>query len=404
MRELFSSPQLDTGGGGKTRVELYVHIPFCRQKCRYCDFVSLTGSEQYMSVYLDGLLAEAGVRLQRVPEPLESIYIGGGTPSLLPVEELQRLLSGIHELFQIRQDAEWTTEANPGTLSATWLKTAVSGGVNRLSLGMQAAQDRLLRMLGRIHSMEEVRQSVHLARSVGIRSLNLDLMFGLPEQTFQDWQETLEIALTLSPEHLSVYGLIPEKGTPLYADLLSGRLELPDVEAEREMYEYAREKLSSAGYEQYEISNWALPGYSCRHNIGYWRQHPYLGLGVSAASMTLIRKDGVGIAYLRETNTSNLSDYLARTLRGKSAVAEAVEIRAKEARFETVMLGLRMTEGIRESDFSALHGVPMEACWGKKLQNLQEQGLLKHQHGRWFLTERGMDIQNAILVELMEED
>ncbi|MBR3763634.1 MAG: radical SAM family heme chaperone HemW [Clostridia bacterium] len=379
-------------------MQLYVHIPYCRQKCRYCDFASYPCQEETMSSYVDALLKEASTVSRLIHQPLTTGFIGGGTPSILPAPLLDRLLNGLQNTFDFTADMEFTTEANPGTLTADWLHTAMAGGVNRLSMGMQAVQPDLLQTLGRIHTHEEVVESVHLAHREGIHSLNLDLMFGLPGQTPDMWRETLQAALALEPEHLSCYGLIPEVGTPLFADLQSGRLTLPDEDDERRMYDDALELLARHGYQQYEISNFARPGAECRHNIGYWQQQPYIGLGASAASMVTDME-----GELRMSNPPSIADYIHMVQHRQWAKREFVRVTQEDARFETLMLGLRMTQGVSEADFLQRHRVPLESYRGTKLKSLQEQGLLEHTNGFWRLTRRGMDVQNAILVELMDD-
>lgn len=384
-------------------MELYLHIPYCRQKCRYCDFPSYPCQEATMPAYVDAVLKEADT-LSAVPPfsaffdtPLDTVFIGGGTPSILPTVLLRRLLGGIRERMQLAEDVEFTTEANPGTLTSDWLEAAIAGGVNRLSMGMQAFQPDLLRTLGRIHTYEQVADSVRMAREAGIRSLNLDLMFGLPGQTREMWRESLEAALDLSPEHLSCYGLIPEEGTPLRRDLDAGRLSLPDEEEERAMYDDALSLLACHGYRQYEISNFALPGHECRHNIGYWRQVPYLGLGASAASF--LRTES---CWLRTANPPLIRDYMDMVNGTGSARRDVTPVSAADLRFETVMLGLRMTDGISESAFEATHGVSLRSLAGSVIDRHIRSGLLHTSGGRIFLTRRGMDLQNAILVDFME--
>lgn len=380
-------------------MELYIHIPYCRQKCRYCDFASYPCMEETMPRYVDALLAEANAMAPSTGGmPIETAFIGGGTPSLLPSHLLEKLLTGLKQRFQFAKGMEFTTEANPGTLTGEWLDAAISGGVNRLSMGMQASQPELIRTLGRIHTFSQVEDSVRLARRHGIRNLSLDLMFGLPGQTPAMWRDTLHAALSLDPQHLSCYGLIPEEGTPLTRDLDAGRLTLPDEDDERRMYDDTLEILARHGYQQYEISNFAKPGYACRHNIGYWRQVPYIGLGASAASML-----PDGSSELRHTNPSDISGYIRMVDSQHWAEREITHVTPEDARFETLMLGLRMTEGVSEPDFLRRHGVGLEMLYGERLRRFESKGLMAHQDGFWRLTRRGMDVQNAILVELMDE-
>ncbi len=352
-----------------------------------------------MPQYVKALLSEAEVMVHHAAgSALETAFIGGGTPSVLPSSLLKQLLDGLHHIFLFSPDMEFTTEANPGTLTEEWLHTAMDGGVNRLSMGMQAAQPALLRTLGRIHTQTDVADSVRLARRCGIGNLSLDLMFGLPGQTPEMWRESLEIALALEPQHLSCYGLIPEEGTPLVQDLDSGRLSLPHEDDERRMYDDALELLQRHGYRQYEISNFALPGYECLHNIGYWQQAPYIGLGASAASML-----PDGDSELRFTNPPRIRDYIRMVTDADWSARTSETVSAEDARFETLMLGLRMTSGINEADFTTRHGVTLECYRGERLRSLSERGLLAHTDGCWRLTRRGMDVQNAILVELMDD-
>lgn len=383
-------------------MELYIHLPFCKSKCRYCDFASYAGCESHMSAYVDTLLQEASVEAKKLTSTaIETIFIGGGTPSLLPAELLDRLLNGIRNTFHIAPDAEFTSEANPGTLTKAWLQTAVKYGVNRLSMGMQAYQPELLKILGRIHHFDLVKQSVTAARAAGIQNISLDLMFGLPGQTIEQWQETILAALSLQPQHLSCYGLIPEEGTPLKADLDAGRLHLPDEETERAMYDETLAILANHGFEQYEISNFAKPGYACRHNLGYWRQVPYLGLGASASSMLLT--DQPENAYVRQTNPPKLDDYMHMVEHGRWDEREIIPIDHSDACFETMMLGLRTTAGVSVDAFRQMHGISIDACYGTKLADFEQRGLLEYTDNHWRLTRLGMDVQNAILVELMDD-
>ena len=379
-------------------MELYIHIPFCRQKCRYCDFASYSGQEGLMAAYVDALLLEAEAMAPNAKgAPIETVFIGGGTPSILPAPLLARLLRGLRKHYNIPAGVEFTSEANPGTLTEEWLAAALDGGVNRLSMGMQAAQTDLLRTLGRIHTQQDVTDSVRLARQMGVSNLSLDLMFGLPGQTPEMWRESLDAALSLSPEHLSCYGLIPEDGTPLKRDLDTGRLTLPDEEAERKMYDDTLSILAAQGYRQYEISNFAKLGRECRHNIGYWTRTPYIGLGASAAAFLQTVSGG-----LRLTNPLGLREYIAMAQEKAWRRRERTSLLPEDARFESLMLGLRMTRGVSAADFEAMHGMTLESYCGDVLRQQEQRELLVHQDGRWALTRRGMDVQNAILVEIME--
>ena len=382
-------------------MELYLHIPFCVRKCAYCSFVSFPAAAEEKDAYVASLLREAELRQSEADGPVETVYIGGGTPSLLSPSQLRRLIAGLREYYEIQPDAELSMESNPGTLTAAFLDTAVSAGVNRLSLGMQAYQPEILQFLGRFHSFEEVSRSVSMARAAGLNNLNLDLIFGIPGQTLSDWDETLDAALSLSPDHLSAYGLIPEEGTPLQRWLENGEAVLPDPDIEREMYDLAIRKLRAAGLEQYEISNFARKGFECRHNIGYWTQVPYLGLGLSAASMRIQEQTGLGLTCLRTANPSDLAAYQEMIRSGNLSAAVRETISPEESRFETMMLSLRMNRGVSESRFLVMHGVSIDEVYGEKLEEMRKKGLMRHENGAWSLTRKGMDIQNTVLVELM---
>lgn len=383
-------------------MELYVHIPFCRRKCRYCAFISFAGQESQAEAYTNLLVKEAENRKNEFTEKIDTVFIGGGTPSLLSPEQLAHLSTALLDRLPAEKVTEFTIEANPGTVTEPWIKAAGEAGINRLSFGMQALQPELLNLLGRIHTYHDAADAVRLARKHGIANLNLDLIFGIPGQTLKQWTETLEAALSLQPTHISAYGLIPEEDTPLNDDLEAGRLSLPDPEAERTMYDTAISVLADHGFRQYEVSNFALPGFECRHNIGYWKQVPYVGLGVSAASMKILQSGKNGMICRRTTNPCDLSSY-AEMVNGNGKPAEEETVPPAGTRFETLMLGLRMNEGVNEAAFERLHGISLDKPYGRKLRSLEAQNLLIHADHSWRLTRRGFDIQNAILVELMEE-
>ncbi len=369
----------------KKELGLYVHIPFCRRKCAYCDFPSYAGRESAMEAYVDRLTAEMKERSQ--PDAvIATLYLGGGTPSLLPPDLMDRILWELRSHFVFLPDAECSCECNPGTVTEAFLRVLKKGGVNRLSFGAQARQERLLRMLGRIHTWEQVRESAAMARQQGFSNLNLDLMLGLPCQTLDDVEETLRSALDLSPSHLSCYGLIVEEGTKMHDMVESGQWALPDEETERDMYELCRSVLARHGFQQYEISNFALPGYACRHNMDCWRRKEYIGLGCAACGFL----NGV-----RYRNPVSLEDYLAGGSRSETVISP------EDARFESVMLGLRMTEGVSEEAFFRMHGAALWDVYGEKLQKSLRAGLVVRENGYLRLTRRGMDVQNQVLVDLL---
>ncbi len=357
-----------------------------------------------MDGYVQALITEAEQQASFCVEAIETVYIGGGTPSLLPPALLESLFKALRSILPLEQVREFTVEANPGTLTESWLEAALRSGVNRLSLGMQASQPSLLNRLGRIHCFEDVAASVSLGRQAGLRNISLDLMFGIPGQRLSDWAECLEKALDLHPDHISAYGLIPEPGTLLADRINRGEWVLPDPEEERNMYELAINTLASRQFQQYEISNFSKPGYECAHNIGYWRQIPYLGLGVSAASMLNPQKRRRGLSYLRTANPSSLDDYLRMVRRRRWSLRDRQVILPEEARFETMMLGLRMNSGVSDAEFKLLHGLTPEEAFGSGLKVSLQKNLLEKKDSTWRLTRRGMDFQNQVLVELLPDE
>jgi oxygen-independent coproporphyrinogen III oxidase len=368
-------------------IGLYVHVPFCVSKCAYCDFASYVGREADIPRYVDVVAREIIRRGSETGHPrADTIFLGGGTPSLLDESQALSILHAIFEAFPIEQHAEITCECNPGTLTVPFAQALRKAGVNRLSMGAQVTQTRLLRLIGRIHNWENVIASVEIARKAGFDNLNLDLMFGLPSQTISDVQETLEAAIALSPTHLSYYSLIVEEGTPICRDITLGKLVLPDEDVDRDMYELARLTLAEHGFHQYEISNFAREGYACRHNVGCWTRVPYLGFGCAAHSFFGER---------RTMNPSQLDAYLA------GDEPETEEISNEKARFESMMLGLRMTRGVRNEDFARMHGMSIREAFGEKLDKPIDTGLLEWHEDALRLTRLGMDLENIVLVDLL---
>ncbi len=369
----------------KKELGLYVHIPFCRRKCAYCDFPSFAGRESSMEAYVDRLTAEMKEKSD-TDAVIATLYIGGGTPSLLPPGLMERVLGELRRRFAFLPDAECSCECNPGAAGEEFFQVLKKGGINRLSFGAQAFQEPLLRLLGRIHTWEQVKSSVETARAIGFANVNLDLMLGLPGQTLLDVEETLDAALALSPTHLSCYGLIVEEGTKMYGMVESGRWKLPDEDTEREMYELCRGVLARSGFSQYEISNFALPGFQCLHNVDCWQRKEYLGLGSAACGF---------IGGVRYRNPPSIDDYLA------GRPPEETVITPEDARFESVMLGLRMTKGLSEEAFFRMHGVSLWDAYGEKLKPSLDAGLVIRENGFLRLTRRGMDVQNRVLVDLL---
>lgn len=367
-------------------IGLYLHIPFCKKKCNYCDFCSKPPVDgQAMDVYVDALLKELDSYKDR-KITLDTIFIGGGTPSLLSVDGIERIVLKIRECFAVCDDVEFTVEANPGTLSKEKLCAYRRLGINRLSLGLQSIHENELKKLGRIHNYDEFLESYRLARQVGFDNINVDLMYAIPEQTLDSFLETVDRILELSPEHISLYGLIIEEGTRFFEEFHS--LSLPGEDAECDMYSLACKKLAERGYTHYEISNYSSVGRECRHNLKYWHCQEYVGVGLSAHSY---------FDKVRYFNTDKLDDYLLSP-NGLRSVDEAVgEV---EAAYERIMLGLRLSEGISLADYKDSFGVDFLLGREKKIEELVSSGLALLSDGRFALSERGFYLSNAIINEL----
>lgn len=368
-------------------MELYLHIPFCVRKCHYCDFLSFPTDGAATDAYLQALLRdvrEASALYGN--EPVRSVYFGGGTPSLLPADALPGLLAAVRSGFSLREDCEITVECNPGTLSEEKLSAYRLAGINRLSIGVQSAQDAELRRLGRIHTWRDALDAFDMARRAGFRNLSADVMAALPGQTLSDYEETLKRVIALSPEHISAYDLIVEEGTR-FAQWYEEQPEaFPDEETSCRMYRRTVELLAEAGYRQYEISNYAKPGYESRHNYGYWSNEPYLGLGLGASSYVPPR---------RFRNTSDPEQYLRA-----SRIEEEVVLTEQEQREEFFFLGLRRTAGICREEFAARFPGANFSPYERTLLRFAERGLVTCRDGRFALTVDGMLVSNAIFAEL----
>ncbi len=383
-------------------LQLYIHFPFCKRKCLYCDFCSAAETPETVSAYCGALKKEIHLMAARYPDAkVTTVFLGGGTPTLVPPQLMAGVLDALKASFTILPDAEFTSEGNPGTLTGEWLDMAMARGLNRLSLGVQAAQDSLLKAIGRIHTARDAQEAVQLARCHGIRNLNLDAMFGLPGQTEKDYLETLQAFRTWGAEHISAYSLILEEGTPLYRLVNAGHVELPDEDEVAAMYEHGIDWLEQAGYGRYEVSNFAKPGFECRHNLGYWQGAWYLGLGVAAHSMLPTNQPGA--ACLRKGNAADVQGYIRALRNGQEAPTDSVDlITPEDAMFETMMLGLRTTAGVGQKPFEQHHGVSLQKQYGKALESLVRDGLGVWQDGRFALTKRGIEIQNDVLMRFME--
>ncbi len=385
------------------QLSLYVHFPFCRSKCVYCDFCSFAASEKEIERYLESLCREITLTAAECPDAeIGTVYFGGGTPSIVPERLMKSVLETLHASFHIPAGVEFSSEANPGTGTADWLQTMAEAGMNRLSLGMQAKQDRLLKLLGRIHSFAQVGETLGLARRHGIQNLSVDLMYGLPAQTMDDYLDSIRAAAELGVQHISAYGLKVEEGTRLQTMLENGELALPDEDDTADMMDRGVELLEDLGYERYEISNFAKPGFASRHNLAYWRQKYYLGLGLNAASMLPSENGG----YLRRTNTAFPGEYRRLIAESMPPVVQTVLIDRDEAMFESIMLGLRTAEGVGYADFKAMHGRTLQAVYGEAIAELKRSGLLRPINAanpRLALNQRGLALQNTALMPFMKD-
>lgn len=382
---------------------VYIHIPFCLRKCLYCDFSSYAGMEHLFAPYVEAAKAEIRRAAEQFPDArISTVYFGGGTPNVLAPDQLGGILDVIRCCLEVADDAEITTEANPGVSS---LRSTVSSlpraGFNRLSLGVQSFNDDELRLLGRIHTVDEAIRAFDDAREAGFGNISVDLMYGIPGQTIESWRGTLGKALDLAPEHISLYSLTVEEGTPFHAMQVEGCLTLPGDEIEADMYEEAISTLTSAGFEHYEISNFARPGFRCRHNITYWRDEPYFGFGAGATScLPLLSGWGEGPG-MRATNVSNPEEYIHRIKSGQDAKACEERLTGKAAMGETMFLGLRMLQGVDIESFARRYGVLPEQVFPQEIAHLTERGLIEQAGTAIRLTHRGLLLASDVFAEFV---
>lgn len=375
-------------------IGLYLHFPFCVKKCAYCDFLSFPAAEDVKHIYAAAMIREIrGYAHAARDSVVTSIFLGGGTPSIMPMRALREIFKALYDSFQIAPDAEITMEMNPGTVSEAVL-SFVFDYIGRVSLGVQSAVDSELKMLGRIHSFADAERSVRLLRESGVRNLNLDLMSGIPDQTVESWKETLEAAVSLKPEHISAYSLSVEEHTEFRRLQKAGRLHLPDEESEREMYRLTKELLLQSGYEQYEFSNYAREGFRCRHNMRYWKRGDYLGFGLGASS--LFRSS-------RWHNTRNLEHYFEHSADPGQLVREMEQLDKRAEIEETMFLGLRMSDGVSDAEFTEAFGLSYRELYGEVIGRHIADGLLAEEGDRIFLTPRGVEISNVVLADYLLE-
>lgn len=367
-------------------VGLYVHIPFCVKKCKYCDFVSFDDKARARERYIDCLIDEMkeyrGISC-------DTVFIGGGTPTSSDARELERMLAAIRENFDVSKNAEITCEANPGTLNEEKLEALKMGGVNRLSIGVQSFDDEELKKIGRIHTSKEADGAIALARKCGFDNISVDLMSALPGQSFESFKKTLAHAAELRPEHISCYSLILEEGTPLFDEYERGELELPDEDTEREMYDYACKYLKKCGYDRYEISNFAKPGKKSKHNLKYWQCDEYIGIGAAAHSY---------YGGKRFCNTSDLEEYLS----GKRRSGDAGELSREDKIEEFMIMGLRKTDGVSRAEFKKRFGLDVDELFGDVIEKFVSGGFLEDKNGFIRLTDVGVSVSNSIMCEFTD--
>ncbi|MDO4522607.1 MAG: radical SAM family heme chaperone HemW [Eubacteriales bacterium] len=388
----------------KKELELYLHIPFCVQKCAYCDFLSFGRKDRAggdTAKLYDRYFASLKGEIEAFPwteqYEVSSVFIGGGTPSAVPAKNIAALIETLYETFDFQKNAEISIEANPGTLSLKKLQIYRNAGINRISLGLQSVHNEELRLLGRIHTWEDFLDSWEMVEEAGFRNRNIDLMSALPGQTAASWEEGLLRVLKLRPEHISAYSLIIEEGTPFYekygeaAGLRAKGEEsglLPDEETERQMYHRTKQILEEHGYHRYEISNYARKGYECRHNCGYWQRKEYRGFGLGAASL---------MKESRSANTEELEEYL----KGSYRMEVPDRLTTSEQMEETMFLGLRLTRGVSTVEFEKRFGRSTEEIYGKVIEDLQREGLLEKCEEFLRLTEKGMDLANYAMSKFL---
>lgn len=372
-------------------IGIYVHIPFCKRKCEYCDFISYSDKNSKIEEYIEAVKKE--IELQKVKSEITTIYIGGGTPSYIDSKYIKEIMTEIQKK-NVSKDAEITIEVNPGTVTLEKLKNYKDVGINRLSIGLQSAQDELLKQIGRIHNFEQFLETYRKARKVGFKNINVDLMLGLPNQRIKDLKESLEKIIELQPEHISVYSLIVEDGTPIANKLESGELELPDEDLERNMYWYVKNTLELNRYKHYEISNFSKQGYESKHNMNCWNQKEYIGIGIAAHSYRDIT---------RYSNTENLGEYIRNVKNGKLERNRIIHEIQKEddTKKEYMLLGLRQIDGVKISKFKEKFGDNPIYLFRNELKKLSDENLIGINEDNIKLTNKGIDLANLVWEEFV---
>lgn len=375
-------------------MELYLHMPFCVRKCAYCDFLSFPTDQETQNLYTRRLREDIDAMGKKYGDiPVDTIFIGGGTPSVPDSALIVGIMERVRKAFHVAEGAEISMEANPGTVTREKLTDYRRAGINRLSFGLQSANDRELKLLGRIHTWAEFLESFHLARECGFTNINIDLMSALPGQTRESWKDTLKRVTDLNPEHISAYSLIIEDGTPFGEKYGSeeGRKLLPGEDSEREMYHETKRFLRDCGYERYEISNYAKPGRACRHNIGYWTGLPYLGLGLGASSYM----DGCRFAV-----NSDMKQYLEEK---PGMFTDVEKLTKKDMEEEFFYVGLRMTAGVSLPEFERRFGVSAKDVYPGLMEMFVEEKAAVFQGDRFVLTDYGLDVSNYIMAQFLQD-
>ncbi|MDE4083744.1 radical SAM family heme chaperone HemW [Planococcus maritimus] len=373
---------------------IYIHIPFCHQICFYCDFNKVFFKDQPVDAYIESIGKELALwKLQgALNEPLETVFLGGGTPTALTPEQLQRLLELVHQYVPMAKDVEWSSEANPDELTREKMEVLYKGGVNRLSMGVQTFDQDLLKRLGRTHANEDVLRAVETAREVGFRNISFDLMYGLPGQTMAQWDETLERAFSFGMPHFSAYSLIIEPKTVFYNLMVKGKLNTVTEDLEGDMYERLMIEMEKHGLHQYEISNFAKPGHESRHNLLYWDNEEYIGVGAGAHGYV----NGV-----RYSNHGPLKKYMEPLESGERPVLDATHVSIKAQMEEEMFLGLRKTAGVDIAHFEEKFGAPLETVYGEILQKEKAKGNLAVEQGRVKLTHKGRFVGNEVFEQFL---
>lgn len=370
------------------KLSVYIHIPFCVRKCRYCDFLSAPAGSPEIQTYVDELCREMHAEAETYKSyEVATVFLGGGTPSLLSAEQTAQIMSCLRADYRLASDAEITMEVNPGTVTEQKAYAWRASGINRLSIGLQSTEDQELKVLGRIHTWQDFQHSWELVRNAGFTNCNIDLMSGLPGQTLTSWRRTLSKVTALEPEHLSAYSLIIEEGT-LFYELYGGGNDLPDEDLDRQMYQETKSILAEAGYLRYEISNYARPGKECRHNKVYWTGENYVGFGLGAASM---------VEHVRFDNVRSMETYLSREDKRENQH----ELSCEEQMEEYMFLGLRLTEGVAKSGFAHRFGRSMEEVYGSVIERHCREGLLENNKEYVRLTDRGIDVSNYVMADFL---